>query len=453
MTQRLEREIERAGRARQPSQTAARPEMATLPPALVLEPVSRRPVKLPESTVQTVMAAPMPRAPFRAADAAEPAAKRVTIVIVSHNGLVFTKLCLLSLFANTPRDYPDFDVVVVDNGSTDGTPEFLRLRARQEPRLRIILNADNRGFARANNQGLAAATGDLLVLLNNDTLLPRGWLTPLVRHLEDPAIGIVGPLTNRAGNEAQIEAPYVAYGEFERFAEHLLSGQQPSVADVRTATMFCAALRREVYQEIGPLDERFEIGMFEDDDYAMRIRAAGYRVVCAEDAFVHHFGEASLGYLAANGSYGALFEANRRRFEEKWGVPWSSHEGRRTPAYEQLCEQVRRIVDDVVPAGATVAVVSRGDDALLDLGNRRSWHFPQTADGRFAGYHPADSTEAIALLETMSARGADYLVIPSTAFWWLRHYDDFDRHLRRNGQVLAHQQDTCLIVNLHPAGR
>jgi GT2 family glycosyltransferase len=92
--------------------------------------------------------------------------------------------------------------------------------------------------------------------------------------------------------------------------------------------MFCLAMRRDVYERVGPLDERFEVGMFEDDDYALRARHAGYRVVCAEDAFVHHFGEVSFNKLKPSGEYEQLFAANRRRFEEKWGTPWEPHRAR-----------------------------------------------------------------------------------------------------------------------------
>jgi GT2 family glycosyltransferase len=71
-----------------------------------------------------------------------------------------------------------------------------------------------------------------------------------------------------------------------------------------------------VFASVGPLDEGFDVGMFEDD-YARRVRDAGYRLVCDEAVFVHHFGEASLGELAGDGRDGEMFDANRRRFEEK----------------------------------------------------------------------------------------------------------------------------------------
>ena len=82
------------------------------------------------------------------------------------------------------------------------TPAYLDGLSRRHPHVRLIANGHNRGFAHAVNQGLAAATGDVLVLLNNDALAPPGWLPRLVRHLEDPDIGLVGPVTNRAALSA-----------------------------------------------------------------------------------------------------------------------------------------------------------------------------------------------------------------------------------------------------------
>ena len=177
--------------------------------------------------------------------------------------------------------------------------------------------------------------------------------------------------------------------------------------DIDVTTLFCAAMRRDVFERLGPLDERFEVGLFEDDDYSARAREAGLRVVCAEDAFVHHFGEGSFGELVRSGRRGELFRANKTRFEEKWGVSWQSHLRRPNDWYRDLVERIREIVDRELPSDATVLVVSSGDDELLKLGaNRRGWHFPQMEDGTYAGYHPGDSAEAIAHLEALREKGA-----------------------------------------------
>jgi len=253
------------------------------------------------------------------ADATPPA----SIVVVTYNGLGMNKLCLESVIRNT--DHPNYEIVVVDNHSNDGTPAYLQQLASQNRRVKILLNSENRGFPRAVNQGIAASSGARLVILNNDTIVSRSWLSRLLRHLDNPEIGLVGPVTNFAGNEAKIAADYRTLGEMETFADNWMRTNDGQLADIHMLAMFCLAMRRETYDRIGPLDEDFGIGMFEDDDYCMRAKSIGLRVVCAADVFVHHFGQAAFKKLIANGEYEKLFTDNRRRYETKWNVTWIAH--------------------------------------------------------------------------------------------------------------------------------
>jgi hypothetical protein len=178
------------------------------------------------------------------------------------------------------------------------------------------------------------------------------------------------------------------------------------------------------------------------------VREAGYRVVCAEDTFVHHFGEASFGGLVPTGRYGELFRANKARFEQKWGVSWQSHLRRPNAWYRDLVEEIREAVDRELPPDATVLVVSHGDDELLKLGvERRGWHFPQMEDGTYAGHHPGDSDEAIAHLKALRDRGAGYIVFPKTATWWLEHYREFAEMLEEDSTARVHG-GSCEIFSL-----
>jgi GT2 family glycosyltransferase len=415
----------------------------TFPAELVLTPVSRWPTTLPEQTQLAVMAAPIASRVRRRGDSGHPAA---SIVVVTSEGLVFTRLCLESLLAADTATA--FEVVVVDNASTDGTQDYLRSLARLDGRVRVVSSATNAGFAEATNRGAALARGDVIVFLNNDTIPIAGWLDRLVAHLGDERIGLIGATTNRAGNEAEIGVPYRTYGELEQFARDHARHRTRHAFDIRTATMFCAALRHSVWDTTGPLDTRFHVGLFEDDDLSMRVRAAGFRVACAEDVFVHHFGQASIGRLAQTGEYGALFHANRQRWEEKWQMPWTPHARRTRPDYDVLVARVRQLVHDTTPAGATVLVLSKGDDQLLRFTDRRGWHFPQGEDGGYAGHHPADSDACILELERLRQRGADFLLIPETALWWLQHYTRFAEHLRRHYAVRADGGAPGLVIAL-----
>src|SRR5262249_24434186 len=97
--------------------------------------------------------------------------------------------------------------------------------------------------------------------------------------------------------------------------------------------------------------------------------------------------------------------------------------------YQRMIAQTRKLIQSSTPDGATVTVISRGDDNLVKLEGRHGWHFPRQEDGKYAGYHPSDSAAAIGHLEVLRARGAEFLLIPRTALWWLEFYADFRRHL------------------------
>ncbi|MEP6910008.1 MAG: glycosyltransferase family 2 protein [Actinomycetota bacterium] len=418
-------------------------EVGLEPRNLSFVPVSRRPTRLPAETVDAALSRPVPRGPV---GAPEPEA---SIIVVAVDGLPFTRLCLESVLEHT--DAPSFELIAIDNGSSDGTREYLERLAARDGRVRVIRNDENRGFPAAVNQGLEEARGETLVLLNNDAVVPRGWLPRLVRHLLHEQIGAVGPVTNRIGTDAEIDVEYTTYGEFLDCAQEIAERNAGERRGAQMLAMFCLATRRDVIDQIGPLDERFELGMFEDDDYAERLRQGDYRLALAEDVLVHHFGEASFGDLFANGQRDALMRANRERFEKKWGIQWEGHDESDREPYGQLVERIQARVKDVLPQDASILVVSRGDNRLLELEGRRSAHFPQLDGGVYAGHYPANSAEAIDQLERARQRGAEYLLFPQTSLWWLDHYYEFAEHLRGRYSQMTGDGD-CLVFALDPQG-
>ena len=235
--------------ARPPPGEAGLPE---IPDALMLAPTGRWPTRLAEETVRAALAtATVPVAPGNRGQAAQPAilfdeakpqepcptpvtGKRASIIIVTHNGLAYTKMCLTTVVPDCGW-HRDDELIMVDNASSDGTPDYLRELARLNPFVRILLNRENRGFARANNQGLAIATGEVLILLNNDTLLLPGWSDGLLSRLRDPGIGLVGPVTNRTCNEAQVDAPYPDLRRDATVRAHVHGGAQRTVRGTRHA--------------------------------------------------------------------------------------------------------------------------------------------------------------------------------------------------------------------------
>jgi hypothetical protein len=150
-------------------------------------------------------------------------------------------------------------------------------------------------------------------------------------------------------------------------------------------------------------------------------------------------GDAS-GSATANGAAAVSVEAGSPRLPPK-------HIRR----YEQARQHIRELVRVVLPPEATVAVVSKGDDELLkllELEGRKAWHFPQDDHGAYAGYYPADSAEAVSRLEALRDKGAQFLLFPGTALWWLEHYADFKQHLKNHYRVVVDQKDTCLMIAL-----
>jgi hypothetical protein len=117
-------------------------------------------------------------------------------------------------------------------------------------------------------------------------------------------------------------------------------------------------------------------------------------------------------------------------------------------AYEQLVHRIREVVRAAVPPASTIVVVSRGDYRLVNFDGFTCWHFPQNEEGVYGGYHPASGQIAVAHLEALRARGGRYLLLPSTAFWWLDFYPEFREHLQTHSRLVMRQEDTCILYEL-----
>ncbi len=247
---------------------------------------------------------------------------KVSVIVVTYNNIDLTHACLESI--DKYSQYEPLEIIVVDNASNDGTPEFLSEWVANGQNRRLILNDDNRGFAAANNQGLAVANGEYLVLLNNDTYVTLGWIRTLVRHLQrDKTIGLIGPVTNNIGNEAKIDITYDGMDEMRLKSATYTRRRIGQTYPLRTAAFFCVMMPRATCERVGTLDEAFGRGFFEDDDYCRRIEQLGLRVVCAEDVFIHHQLSASFDKLKQQDRQ-KLFEDNKKIYEAKWGA-WVPH--------------------------------------------------------------------------------------------------------------------------------
>ncbi len=237
----------------------------------------------------------------------------VSIVIPAWNAWAHTRRCLDAL---RPTLCPDDQVVVVDNGSRDETARALTGYRWVE----VLANVENQGFARACNHGAALAQREVIVFLNNDTVVAEGWLDELVAPLLGTDVGAVGPRSdNVSGHQATAAVRYspdqpVA---FTRSARAWRNQHRGETTEVRRLVGFCLAVRRDAFVRVGGFDERYGIGGFEDDDLCVRLTQLGLRLLVAHGSFVHHHGHATFD---ANGvDWQRVQAANRRRFVDEWG--------------------------------------------------------------------------------------------------------------------------------------
>ncbi len=211
-----------------------------------------------------------------------------SIVVVNFNGGALLLDCLDSVFKFTS----DFELVLVDNGSTDGSETEA---VRHFPRLKLIKNKTNLGFAKANNIGIRESKGEWVVLLNPDTMVTPSWLESLAKcAIAASEIAIVTPKLLRPDGKTLDSTGHLfdfrtGYTK-DRGSGELDVGQFDEVEEVPSCCFACASIRRDVIHEIGLLDERM-ILYFEDVDFSLRARVAGWKVLyCPRSVVYHHRG-------------------------------------------------------------------------------------------------------------------------------------------------------------------
>jgi GT2 family glycosyltransferase len=219
----------------------------------------------------------------------------LSVVVLAWNQVELTRRCVESIRSGTRGDY---ELIIVDNASTDGGAVYAREAAD-----RAVTNAENLGFAAGNNSGLAVASGRHVAFVNNDTVLPEGWDVPLTTILEiEPQTGIVLPAVTAAGNPVTVRA------EPGETVEVLLPfGEFPSGVVVM--------LRRSQMEALGGWNEDYERASGEDLDLAFTVWAHGLEVVLDTRVLVQHESQASMKQVPG---LAALYRKNLDRFLERW---------------------------------------------------------------------------------------------------------------------------------------
>jgi GT2 family glycosyltransferase len=434
----------------------------------------------------------------------------VSVIIPVHNQAALTRRCIETVLPSGAAE-----VLVVDDASTDSSPAVLESFGSS---VRTIRHAQNEGFARSCNDGAAAALGDYLLFLNNDTIPQNGWLNALVDYAEShPRAAVVGARLLYPDQTIQHAGVVICQDRYPRHVYCGFPADHPAVSQSRPfqiVTAACALVRRRAFEALGGFDPAYRNG-FEDVDLCLRFGQAGHQVhYCAEcrvthlesvspgrhqydrdnvalyrQRWFHQVRPDDLDYYRTDGLLSFDYEGRypltlraspmlasidqdtrtpeierilRERSRQVAGLLRENTElslalerqaqGSPETRYQHLREEILLQVEKTVPPGATVLVISKGDGALVDLPNRRGWHFPRTEHGAYAGQHPGTSTEAIQRLEALRSQGAQYLVIPSTSRWWLDYYTEFHDHLESHCSRQPGTGDSCDIYRLDRSG-
>jgi GT2 family glycosyltransferase/glycosyltransferase involved in cell wall biosynthesis len=234
----------------------------------------------------------------------------VSIVIPVLNQIEFTRQCLDRIWRNTGSDIA-YDVIIVDNASSDGTSDWFKNVTTFPRPLRYVRNACNEGFAKGNNTGARLSGAEYLLFLNNDTLVQPGWLSEMLRvSRSDRSIGVVGikqlfPYTNTIYHTGIVFAP----GGIPQHLYPHLDASLPHVnkeREYQAVTGACLLIGRALFEECGGFDEAYRNG-YEDTDLCMKVRRHGRKIVCCTGAYIYHYGQISEGRTADDDDNAALF--------------------------------------------------------------------------------------------------------------------------------------------------
>jgi N-acetylglucosaminyl-diphospho-decaprenol L-rhamnosyltransferase len=227
----------------------------------------------------------------------------ISIVVAVFNQVEYTRRCFESL---APDISTGVRMVVVDNGSSDGTKTFLA----SQPGLITIRNSENAGCARAWNQGVKATNTDWVIILNNDVILTERWLDGLVRFTEQTAADIVCP----AMREGELNYDLPAHAR--HFVARMMNTTRPGIAHG-----VCFLVRRAVFEAVGLFDENYRFGQCEETDFFLRVKQASFRTAITGASFIHHFGSVTQKALFEQGVC-HYEDENRAYFRKKWQSKW-----------------------------------------------------------------------------------------------------------------------------------
>ncbi|TDT61032.1 GT2 family glycosyltransferase [Fonticella tunisiensis] len=236
----------------------------------------------------------------------------VSIIVLAYNHLEYTKLCIESIYKYT--SHIDFELIAVNNGSSDGTKEYFE----SLPGAKVINFEKNVGQWNGFNAGVKASRGRYISIVGNDTILTTNWMDNLLKCIKsDKKIGMAAAGANVIDNHQMISADYSNLEEMQQFAkEYNKSNPKKWEERIRIIPTVCI-IRPEVFKKAGYFDPTFRFGEYGDDDFCFRVRRAGYKLIFAGDTFIHHFGSVTTDIEHKKFNSLAI---SRQLFMDKYGL-------------------------------------------------------------------------------------------------------------------------------------
>mgnify|MGYP001561271296 CR=1 FL=1 len=270
------------------------------------------------------------------------------LVLAYNNFETLTRPCLESLLIDLPGCAEDVAISVLDNASPDGSGQDMLVWARKYPFVQVTASKKNLGFAGGMNSLAEQGSGEWLLLANNDTCFAKGALPRLVEVLKTcpSEVGLVGPITNAAGNAQHYDFGADSKEEILLKGAALVANPTGMLIPSYRIDFFCAAIRRRVWEKLNGLDRSFGLGYYEDFDFSLRAKQAGSKLVITEDVFVWHKGGAA---FSASAGQKRLIKENKKKFlklHPEAMLPHRRHENLRA-----LCWYAENQIDKSV-AGA-----------------------------------------------------------------------------------------------------
>jgi GT2 family glycosyltransferase len=248
----------------------------------------------------------------------------ISIIMLHYGRLVLTEAAVYSIIKNSTRNN---QLIVVDNTVGELNKSSYLTDLHNKSVIKIVTPEKNLGFAGGMNFGSTFATGNMIVLSNNDIYVSKHWDSLMLRHFSsNEKLGLLATVTNMTGNEQKMNLQYTDMKQMERISSVLAKVKPRKTYYVNNVAFLLVMIPTEIYKSLGGLDEIYEYGYFEDDDFCKKLLAIGKKIGIADDVFIHHEHGASFNLLGDD-IKSEIFKKNKSIFEKKWGK-WIPHKYR-----------------------------------------------------------------------------------------------------------------------------